>query len=407
VRIPGAALAAVALLPSLARAALGPIYGGELTLSVPDLPARLEPAPPDDASHRLALGLVHETLLRIDEAGRLGPGLARASAAASGLEWRLDLEPDVRFHDDAPVTAEDALRSIRRFLDAGSPAAAVLRESLAPDGVAVLGSGSLVLRFREPAAGGPRALASLAAAVTSPSGAAAGPFLPTLAVPGQRLALTAFAGHVRGRPYLDRVTLVAQPDPARRASDAAGGRVAIALDSGPDPGLTAPAQRLLLAIDATRPPCDRADVRAAIAHAAATADLVSFAGGTALASAGPAPPAAAIGPLRLVVAADVPPAASQRLAAVLEAAGARPAVVVLAPREARSAPAPLRLFLDAPEVRDATVETRQASVLSGGREDGLLPLLRLPLRVASDPRVRGLVVAADTRLELADAWLAP
>lgn len=402
-----AAMLVLAAVP-LAHGALGPIYGGELTVSVPVLPQSLEPARPEDASHRLALGLVHETLVRLDEGGRIEPRLARAcESAASAREWRLDLEIDVRFHDDAPLTSDDALRSIRRFLDGESAAALVLRDSLAPDGVSAPDAGHLVLRFREALPEGPRALASPAAAITSASGAGAGPFLPTLTVPGQRLALTAFAGHVRGRPYLDRLTLVAQADAARRTADLAAGRVEIALDAGGAVPPASPSARLVLLLAADAPPCDSSEIRAALAVAAASADLAAFVGGTPLTPAAPPPPRRPLGDLRLTVAGDVPPAASQRLLAVLESAGARVAVDVRSPRDARRSLSPLRLILEAPEVRDAAVEARDRFLLAGGTGDGLLPLVRLPQLVASGPRVRGVEVTADTRVALEDAWLTP
>lgn len=401
-----AALLALLAVP-LAHAALGPLYGGELTVSVPALPQSLEPGRPEDASHRLALGLVHETLLRLDAAGRLAPGLARGyEGAASAREWRLELDAEARFHDDAPLTPDDALRSIRRFLDAETPAARVLRDLLSPDGVSAPDAHHVVLRFREALPEGPRALASPAAAVTSATGAGAGPFLPTLTVPGQRLALTAFAGHVQGRPYLDRLTLVPQADAARRAADLAAGRVQIALDAGlasPE----APSARLLLLLATDVPPCNRADVRAALTAAAASADLAAFAGGTPLLAAAPAPARSPLGELRLTVASDVPPAASQRLAAVLESAGARLAVDVRPPRDARRAASPLRLILQAPEVRDPTVEARDLALLSGGSEGSLVPLLQLPQLVAAGPRARGVRVAPDSRVALEDAWLLP
>jgi MarR-like DNA-binding transcriptional regulator SgrR of sgrS sRNA len=376
----------------LAKAALGPLYGGDIVVSVPVLPASLEPAEAEDAAHRLALGLVHETLLTLDEVGRIGPGLARAELrAASGREWRLELQPGARFHDDAVLTSADALRSLRRFLEVD--AGAELREALEPDGVWAPDAGHVVLRFRDPPPQGPLGLASPAAAVTSPGGAGAGPFVPTLRVAGRRLALTAFASHLRGRPYLDRVTLVAQPDPARRSADVAGGRADAALDAVPARPLATAHATLVLVLDPSRPPCDNPEVRDALAAAATSAEVASFVPGALAAS----PPTGAVGrllpePLWLVVAADVPPAASRRLAAVLESLGTRVSLDVLSPREARRAPAPVRLVLDPPAPRDAAT---------------VVALARLPIQVAARPGLHGLRLGADGRLVLEAAWVEP
>jgi hypothetical protein len=371
-------------------AALGPSYGGEITIEVPALPASLEPATAEDATQRLALGLVHETLVSLDEGGRMGPGLARAyRPGAGGREWLFEIEPDLRFHDDTPVTADDVARSLRRYLDGPDAAGRALREALAADGLLVPDARHVLLRFREPQAQGVPALASPAAAVLSASGAGAGPFLPTVRVPGQRLALTAFAGHVRGRPYLDRVTLVAQPDAARRAADVSGGRADAALDAGAAELPFATRLRLVLALDTTQ------ELATSILAAAARADLPAFVEGAAPPAGAAHPPAASggsIGPLRLVVANDVPPAASQRLVAVLEAAGAVVALEGLAPGTARAAAAPARLLL---EVRP-------------GNGAGITQTLALlPLRAAVRPAVHGLRWSGDARLVVEDAWTEP
>jgi len=386
-----ALLLALALGGPFAKAALGPLYGGDITVSVPALPRSLEPAEAEHAGHRLALGLVHETLVTLDAAGQIGPGLARVPLpAASGRELRFELESDARFHDDTPVTADAAVRSLRRFLEAD--AGAELRATLEPDGVFAPDASHLVLRFRDAMIGAPPGLASPAAAITSPEGAGAGPFVPTLSVPEHRFALTAFAGHVRGRPYLDGVTLVAQPDPERRSADVAGGRADAALDAVPARPFWPPRQAsLVLVLDASQPPCDRIQAREALAAAAASADVASFVPGAFPAAPTPgAVPPLGFGSLTLVVATDVPPAASQRLAAVLESLGGQVSLDVRAPLEARHAAAPVRLVL-VPTEPEGT--------------DTLVPLARLPIQVAARGGLHGLRLAVDGRLVLESAWV--
>ncbi len=380
-------------LASALPAALGPSYGGELTVGVATLPGSLQPAQPADASQRLVLGLVHETLVALDEGGRMGPSLARRwELSASRREWRFELEGDARFHDDAALSSADVLRSLQRFLDGDTAEASALRAALQPEGLLAPDPGHVVLRFREPQQGGVPALASPAAAIVSAAGAGAGPFLPTLTVPEKRLALTAFADHVRGRPYLERLTLLAQPDAARRAADLASRRLDVVLDAGPALRFQ-PARHatLVLVLDRGQPEA----VVAALTAAAAAADLAAFLDGAQpVAEAGAAGAARLDGlALPLLVANDVPPAASQRLAAVIEALGARVCLEVRPPAEVQRSAAPLRLLLAA----EGSAETPAFGV----------PLARLPIRVAARHGVHGLRLAQDTRLVLEGAWVEP
>ena len=395
--------------PVVVRAALGPAYGGEAIVAVPALADSLDPARPADAAERLALGLVHETLIRIGDDGRPWPGLASAwSALAGDREWVLELDPEARFHDDADVTAEDALRSLRRYLDARSPAAVELSARLSPEGLSVSGSRHVVLRFREPQPEAPLLIAAAAAAITSPSGTGAGPFLPTFRVPGQRLALTAFAEHVRGRPYLDRVTLTVVADEARRAADVAAGRVDAALEAGPF-GTGAVFATLMLVLDRTRPPLDAPAARATIAEAIRTADIPAFLPGATAPHAMP-PAIGAVpprGPLVLTVSADVPALAGQRLAAVLESLGVRVSVEPRPPDAAREAATPLRLLLEVPEVPVGVGLVAERRALSGGIEGAAVPIASLPLRLATTSRLHGAHIGPDGAARFEDAWVDP
>src|SRR5207247_10648391 len=188
--------------------------------------------------------------------------------------WPLSIGEHARFHDDRPVLAEDAVRSLRAFLRGPGIAAAALARALEGGaafrsrerdelpGLVTADSRRVVLRFASPGGSPLAALASPAAAITSPGGAGAGPFVPTLFVPGQRLVGTAFAGHPRGRPYLDRVQVEAFPDPAALASQARAGRVDLAAGEA---GVEALAASILLVLDPRRPPFDRPAARSAVA----------------------------------------------------------------------------------------------------------------------------------------------
>ena len=462
----GRALAAAALAalgPGIVLAALGPRYGGELRVGVLELPATIEPGVERGAGAGLVSTLVHETLVRVDDDGFPSPGLAQGwTSAASGREWTLRLRDGASFHDGRPVSAADAARSIRRFLRSSSPAGARLadalegggsfRLSLADDlpGLFVPDAKRVVLRFLDGGALPLAPLAAPAAAVTATTGAGAGPFVPTTPTPGRRLGLTAFSRHVRGRPYLDRVEVVALPEASAAPSEMPSGRIDV---TPGEPGPSRLAATLLLVLDPHRPPFDQLAARAAVAAAIDRGELVRhlLPGGDAaptllvpgllppLGLGEPPPPGRASGTVTLAVGRDVPPRASQRVVAHLSTLGLRVAVVPSSPAAVLSAPTHARLFIWSPEVPEAGLALRELSGLApspraAGAEIAaalaepdvarrrarlhraeaalrsewvLLPLASVPVSFRARPGVHGVSVDLAGRLGLEDAWVEP
>ena len=76
------AAAAAALTPLLLHAALGPRYGGELKVGVLELPATTEPVA-ERGRFGLVTGLVHETLVGVDEGGFPSPALTSGWSTAA------------------------------------------------------------------------------------------------------------------------------------------------------------------------------------------------------------------------------------------------------------------------------------------------------------------------------------
>jgi peptide/nickel transport system substrate-binding protein len=93
------------------------------------------------AESYILYSLVYDSLYELDAAGAVVPGLvAAAEASADGLEWRLRLRSDGRFHDGAAVTARDVAFSLQLYRDHpefpflhGYTAAFQEIEALAPD----------------------------------------------------------------------------------------------------------------------------------------------------------------------------------------------------------------------------------------------------------------------------------
>jgi len=458
-----AAAAALSLLPALSWPALGPRYGGQLAVGTAALPATLEPAASGPGA--VVLTQVHEPLLDVGGAGFPHPALAEGwSVAAGGREWSVRLREGLRFHDGAPVTAADAVRSLRRFLRGGTTAAAGLAAALeggreyatgATDQVAGLTAADprhVVLRFVAPRALPLAPLASLAASVTSTAGAGAGAFVPAAPVPGRKLALTGFNGHFGGRPYLDGLAIVpAGPTPGA-AAEVRSGR--IDLVPGP-PGVSALAGTLLLVLDPSRAPFTDPKVREAVGAAIDRAEMVRHLvpGGDPAPSlvvpallpplgapASPAAPTVSVsGSVRLAVDRSVAPPVSQRVVAHLTALGLDVSVSPLPGTEARAARAEARLLMLVPEVPEAALALRELLALAPSApeaeaaldaadsemdvdrrrrqlhraeqalrdRDCLVPLASVPVSFTVRPGVHGARVDTAGRLILEDAWREP
>src|SRR6185295_4194122 len=141
------------------------------------------------------------------------------------------------------------------------------RGSEALPGLTAIDEARIVLRFRMPTAVPLAPLASPAAAIVSPRGAGAGPFVPTTPPSARGLSATAFGRHVRGRPFLDAVRLVAAPDRSSRSETAVS-------DVGPSATPLPPATGLLLLLlDPAAPPLADGRTRAVIAASVDRAQL--------------------------------------------------------------------------------------------------------------------------------------
>jgi peptide/nickel transport system substrate-binding protein len=222
VRRLAAILAAALLLAAApARAGVRPAYGGTVRVLLPAAPRVLDPARALEPADLFAVRALHAPLLEVDAAGRLAPGLlAEVPAPEAGARaFRLRLAPGLRFSDGSPVTAASVAVSLSRLLarDPASPHAWVALPILGADalldgraatlaGVQVLSDRELLVTLAFPFPDFPWALAALPAAVVSPRGAGAGPFvLETQDAAGLRLAPN--PNHARGRPFAGALVL--------------------------------------------------------------------------------------------------------------------------------------------------------------------------------------------------------
>ena len=394
---------ALALLAGSGRAAFGPRYGGEARVAVTALPAAFSAAPARGSVARLVSALVHERLVDAGPDGALVAALAEGwTHSADGRELTLRLRPGGVFHDGAPLGPHDVARSLRGFLRGPSPAAvrlaAVLeggvayraRQTEALPGLVVADSAA-ILRLTEPSPLALLALAAPEAAITSPRGAGAGPFVPTTRAPIRGSGrFVAFARHVRGRPFLDAIAL-------GEDAAAAGGEAHVSPATADGPH----AATLLLVLDPRRPPFQRLDDRRRVAAAVDPADLRRHFLSGAVAS-GIVPPALFAAPadgrtaipagrvagsITLAVGTDVAPELSQRVVAHLTAAGLRVTALPRPPDLVWDTAAAARLVWFTPAIPDALLALDEVAALAPA-EEGLARALRDEAARTADPGLR-------------------
>lgn len=115
----GAALAAVAI-ASMCAAPVGaesrPRYGEKLTATLLGQPVSLDPVLARSHAEVQLVGLVFDTLYRTDSQGATLPHLATSAPvmSESGLEARIPLRKEVRFHDGSLMSAADVAASLER-----------------------------------------------------------------------------------------------------------------------------------------------------------------------------------------------------------------------------------------------------------------------------------------------------
>ncbi len=101
-----------------------------LVVALETTPQSLDPRFATDAASVHTLQLITNGLYRIDPSGRPVPDLAAEGRYEAPNRFRVELRPDVRFHDGARLTARDVVATYRSVRDpaTGSP----LQQELAP-----------------------------------------------------------------------------------------------------------------------------------------------------------------------------------------------------------------------------------------------------------------------------------
>jgi ABC-type transport system substrate-binding protein len=189
-------VAASSLLLIAAQAETRPQYGGTLHIAMHASPASPDPAAAtlDSPGQRNLESLIFETLVDVDENGRLVPALATSWQNTQGnSRWVFQLRARVKFHDGTPLTADAAAASLK----AANPS------------WNVSASGDTVVIERESGdADVPQELTQPRNAITKQNAdrpLGTGAFHVVDWQPGKRLTLAAEEGYWSGRPFLDGI----------------------------------------------------------------------------------------------------------------------------------------------------------------------------------------------------------
>jgi peptide/nickel transport system substrate-binding protein len=122
---------------------------GRLRVGIESQVTALDPRFAADANSSRLAGLVHCALAEPDTRGGWAPSLATSWRQVDDVTWELELRRDARFHDGAPVVADDVVATYRSVLDAatGSPKRASLP---LVEAVEVAGDGRVRFRLSGP-----------------------------------------------------------------------------------------------------------------------------------------------------------------------------------------------------------------------------------------------------------------
>ncbi|MBV8052812.1 MAG: hypothetical protein JOZ80_16615 [Acidobacteriaceae bacterium] len=196
-RYPSIAISSI-LLATVASAAIRPHYGGTLRVQMQAAITSLDPADasqPETLARRNLLGLVFDTLVRVNRHGQLEPGLAlswQSEPASQG--WQFALRPGVRFSDGSLMTPE---------LVAASLARANPTWKISPQETAIVIQADATSNLPSDLALAHNSIARSASGNLIGTGA----FTASAWDPGKKLVLTARDDYWDGRPFLDSIEI--------------------------------------------------------------------------------------------------------------------------------------------------------------------------------------------------------
>ncbi|MGE3148063.1 MAG: ABC transporter substrate-binding protein [Pseudorhodoplanes sp.] len=230
--------------PAFAQSAPAQIKrGGTLTVAITADPQTLDPHFAGALQGRAVNITIHDTLLRLDDRGRLSPGLAESWTQPDDKTITLTLRPDLKFHDGTPLDAAAVKFNIDRIRDPATIARGSLRsgEILNLDAIEVVDARTVKLTLKRPFAAFLFPFADMVGCIGSPTAyqkwgpdyrknpAGAGPYKVVEYINDSRLVLEKNPDYWdKGKPYLDRLVLRPIPVESTRLTELRANGVQIA-----------------------------------------------------------------------------------------------------------------------------------------------------------------------------------
>ncbi len=217
--------------------------GGTLTVAIFADPLSFDPHFTGNLQGRAAVRAIHDTLIRVNEEGRLAPGLAESWEQPDDKTFVLKLREGLKFHDGTPLDAAAVKYNIDRIRDPKTAAASGIRagEITTLDTVEVVDARTVKLTLKSPFAAFLVPFTDVTGSIGSPTAmekwgfdyslhaAGAGPFKLVEYQKDGRTVLEKNPDYWdKGKPYLDRVVLRPIPTDSTRLSELRAGGVDMA-----------------------------------------------------------------------------------------------------------------------------------------------------------------------------------
>jgi len=266
-----------------------PKRGGVMQIAISDTGGpkeSLDPAVQTNVNDGIYTDLLYDSLTVADENFQVHPVLAESwESNADVTEWTFKLRQGVTWHDGKPFTSKDAAYSIRRQLDEklGSGIYERLSSSLDKGGIQTPDDNTLVLKLKRADSLIPLTLSARQGRLVQEGttdfskGIGTGPFMLKSFTPARSWELQRNPNYwERGVPYLDGVRGVIITEQSTKVQSVLSGQshvsdnidfsAAATVKGNPNVQLMEfkNATYLLVAMDSTKPPFDKPEVRMAL-----------------------------------------------------------------------------------------------------------------------------------------------